>query len=129
MSAVEQLYAADMVEIVLDLPMPVSTNRIWRTYRGRTVKSKEYVEWLLRTDLTVMAGKQFPRRKIHGPFSMDLQVHKGPRSGDLDNKIKPVLDWLQSRDVVRNDSDCCELHVRWVSGDDGIACRVTLRSV
>jgi hypothetical protein len=31
----------DAVEIVLDLPTPISTNKIWRTGRGRTYRSKE----------------------------------------------------------------------------------------
>ena len=64
--------ACDLVEIVLDLPTPISTNKIWRTGRGRTYRSKEYVAWCERADLTVMAAKQYRKRKINGPFDPDF---------------------------------------------------------
>ena len=79
--------ACDLVEIVLDLPTPISTNKIWRTGRGRTYRSKEYVAWCEWADLTVMAAKQYPKRKINGPFEVEILLstvgRQGPRWGQF----------------------------------------------
>lgn len=131
MSAVEQLYAADIVEIVLDLPFPPSTNRIWRVGdHGRNVyRAPKYLKWQADADMAVMAHKQYPRRKIHGPFEIRIALNEQNR-GDGDNRIKAVLDWCQSRDVIRNDSDCRRGEWIWVAPDHAPAgARVTLRSV
>lgn len=130
MSAVEQLYAADIVEIVLDLPMPPSTNRLWRSARGRVFKSKKYLDWLTDADVVVMAKRQFPKRKIQGPFEVTISLDVQSARGDGDNRIKALLDWAQSRDVILNDSDCRRGSWEWVAPDQAPAgCRVTLRSI
>jgi Holliday junction resolvase RusA-like endonuclease len=117
------------LEIVLDLPMPTSTNRIWRTGRGRTYRSKEYVAWCEQADLMVMAAKQYPKRKIQGPFEAQILLSELHR-GDGDNRIKAACDWLQSRDIVRDDSDCRRGSWAWVSPEQAPrGCRVIIRSM
>jgi Holliday junction resolvase RusA-like endonuclease len=129
MSAVEQLYSADIVEIVLDLPFPPSTNRIWRGNGKNVYRAPKYIAWQQQADMSVMAKRQFPRRKISGPFSIHIALNDSNR-GDGDNRIKAILDWCQSRDVVRNDSDCRRGEWIWVAPDQAPAgCRVTLRSL
>jgi crossover junction endodeoxyribonuclease RusA len=120
---------ADSIEIVLDLPMPPSTNQLWRNGRGHTYKSKKYQQWLAETDVSIMAAKQYPRRKIQGPFEFELLLSTEHR-GDGDNRIKAALDWLQSRDVVRNDSDCRRGSWYWVEPERAPkGCRVVLRTL
>jgi Holliday junction resolvase RusA-like endonuclease len=107
---------ADSVEITLDLPMPVSTNKIWRTGRGRTYRSKEYVLWCERADMAVMVTKKpGPLPKIYGLFEVEIRLSSAGRKGrDGDNYCKSVLDFCQSRDIVRNDSDCRRGSWAWV---------------
>jgi Holliday junction resolvase RusA-like endonuclease len=124
--------SADSVEITLDLPMPVSTNKIWRTGRGRTYRSKEYVAWCEQADMTVMATKKPGRlQKINGPFEVEILLSTVGRKGrDGDNYCKATLDWLQSRDVVRDDCNCKFGSWRWVPPEQAPkGARVILRSL
>ncbi len=79
--------------------------------------------------MTVMAARQFPKRKISGPYEMELLLSNEHR-GDGDNRLKAVGDWLQSRDIIRNDSDCRRGSWAWVEPDQAPrGCRVILRSL
>ncbi len=116
------------LEITLDLPMPTSTNRLWGTGRGRKWKSLAYVDWLNAADLSVFARKQYPKHKITGPFEIEILLGEG--RGDGDNRIKALLDWLQSREIIRNDSDCRRGSWAWVDPSEAPrGCRVILRSL
>ena len=111
--------ACDLVEIVLDLPTPISTNKIWRTGRGRTYRSKEYVAW--RTGRPDGDGRQrYPsKRKINGPFEVEILLSTvGRKDRDGDNFCKATLDWLHSRDLIRNDTDCRCGSWKWVSPEE-----------
>jgi Holliday junction resolvase RusA-like endonuclease len=121
---------SDAVEIVLDLPIPTSTNRLYgRGRKGGVHRSAEYVLWMEEADMTVMAAKQYPKRKIQGPFEAQILLSELHR-GDGDNRIKAACDWLQPRDIVRNDSDCRRGSWKWVSPEEApCGCRVILRSL
>lgn len=117
------------IQITLDLPMPTSTNRIWRVARNRIIKSAEYIAWQEAADMTVMAAKAYPRQKITGPYEMELLLNATYR-GDGSNRIKACEDWLQSRDIVRNDADCQHGSWAWVEPEQAPrGCRVILRSL
>ena len=125
---------ADSIEITLDLPMPTSTNRLYGRNRTRGVhRSAEYVRWMEQADITVMAAKQYPKHKITGPFEAEILLslgRTGNGKGDGDNRLKSCLDWLQSRDIVRNDSDCRRGSWAWVEPERAPkGCRVVLRSL
>ena len=123
-----------MIEITVDLPFPPSVNQIWRVGRGRisgkrtVYRSPEYLDWVREADMSVMAQRQYPKRKITGPFEAHVILSRRHGRGDLDNRAsKAVLDWAQSRDLIRNDSDCRRLIAEW--GDAEHGCRLTLREV
>lgn len=122
---------ADSIEIIIDLPLPPSTNRIWRHARGRTFKSAEYVAWGEQADICYMLARARQRGrlpKISGPFEACILLAEG--RGDGDNRIKAVLDWAESRDLVRNDSDCRRGSWEWVETERAPkGCRLTLRSL
>jgi Holliday junction resolvase RusA-like endonuclease len=111
------------VEISVNLPIPPSVNRLWRSGRRRVFRSKAYLDWIRAADLTVMARRQFPKLKISGPFEAHI-VFAAAR-GDVDNRVKGVLDWAESREIIRNDSDCRRLVVE--RGEAELGCRLTLR--
>ena len=118
------------LSITLDLPFPPSTNRIWRRSGGKIIKSKIYLDWLNAADMYVLSTRQFPKRKIHGPFRAAIRLNRDLRGrSDGDNRIKALLDWCQSRDLVRNDSDCLSGFWVWVDPLDAPeGCRITLWS-
>lgn len=114
--------------IIIDLPTPPSTNRIWRANRAgpkRVSKSKEYTSWLKSADALAMSTGQFKGIKtIVGPFEAHIVIKRV--RGDLDNRAKGVLDWLQSRGVIADDKFCERLTLEW--GDAPAGARVTLRA-
>lgn len=113
-------------EIVLDLPMPPSVNRIWRANRAgpnKVSRSSEYKSWLRHADSMTMAMAQFRGLKtIVGPFEAKIVLRR--QRGDLDNRAKGILDWLQSRGVIADDKFCERLVVEW--GEAPAGCRVTV---
>jgi Holliday junction resolvase RusA-like endonuclease len=112
--------------IVLDLPMPPSVNRIWRANKAgpqRVSKSPEYRQWLAHADKVAMTTGQFRGLKmITGPFEATIVLHR--QRGDLDNRHKGLLDWLQSRGVIADDKYCERLVLEW--GEAPTGCRVTI---
>lgn len=121
-----------MSDITLDLPRPISVNRIWRANKAgdkAVSKSPEYRQWLLHADQVTLATAQFRGMKqVRGKFEALIVVERC--RGDLDNRAKGVLDWLQSRGVIADDKFCERLVLEW--GDLTTApygCRVTVRPV
>jgi Holliday junction resolvase RusA-like endonuclease len=98
------------IEIVLDLPPPPSTNRLWRSARRRVFRSKVYLDWIRAADAEILARRQMPKKRIGGLFAAHVTLSQKVR-GDIDNRIKGLLDFLQSREIIRNDSDCKRLVV------------------
>jgi Holliday junction resolvase RusA-like endonuclease len=116
------------LEIILDLPFPTSTNRL-HSHRGNCVHStKEYIAWQKNADAWVLLKRQYPKQRIVGPFEIEILLDNHHR-GDGDNRIKAVLDWLQSREIIRNDIACRKGRWEWVPTDQApVGCRVILRS-
>jgi Holliday junction resolvase RusA-like endonuclease len=114
------------IEIVIDLPPPPSVNAIWRSGRRRVFRSKAYTNWIAAADATVMANRQMPKKRIEGPFAAHVTLSRKHSRGDLDNRAtKALLDFLQSREIIRNDSDCQRVTAEWGEAEAG--CRVVLR--
>ena len=92
--------------------------------------SEEYKVWIDTANKFVLYTGAWRRAtKIPGLFSAEIVIDIGERrrAGDLDNRIKAILDWCQARDLVRNDRDLEELTIRWGEAPHG--CRITLREV
>jgi Holliday junction resolvase RusA-like endonuclease len=122
---------AGPIVTVVDLPFPPSTNRIWGHGGANGVTlSKDYRAWKDAADKFVLYTGSWRRaRKISGPFTFELvlDANERRRGGDLDNRIKATLDWCQSRELIRNDSDCDDVHAYWGEAPHG--CRVTLTEI
>jgi Holliday junction resolvase RusA-like endonuclease len=61
---------------------------------------------------------------IRGRFEIEIIIAR--TVGDLDNRIKGVLDWCQSRHVIENDKHCEKITVEW--GEAPRGCKVILRA-
>ena len=84
--------------VQLTLPYPPSTNRYWRTFRGRTVPSKEA------TAFKRIVKEAGPQQDLYtGDVGVTIQLlpkltAKGVASKvclDIDNPIKVILDSIQ----------------------------------
>src|SRR6266704_3569162 len=71
-------------EIVLDLPPPISVNRIWRKSKAGVIKSPAYVRWIKRADdMLLELGQLKGVKPIPGKFTT-LIIIKRSRL-DIDN--------------------------------------------
>lgn len=100
----------------LALPYPISTNRYWRTFRGRQVVSAEAREYKRATALAASLARVQP---AHGPIALTVVYHPrrpkkwkgGPvRRHDADNVVKVACDALNGV-AFHDDSQVVELHV------------------
>lgn len=87
-------------------PLPPSANRYWRYYRGRMVVSDEAAAYK-RT--VAMLARCDGVTKLTGPVCVTVAVYRARKSGDLDNRLKVLLDALQGV-FYGNDSQVRELH-------------------
>jgi Holliday junction resolvase RusA-like endonuclease len=97
-----------------------------RTGRARSAISPEYDQWKRAADkLAIALGGCRHLKRIDGKFEA-LIILKRQR-GDLDNRVKGVLDWAQSRELIADDKYCERLTVTW--GEAPYGCRLILRGV
>ena len=90
----------------LELPLPVSANRYWRNYRGRTVVSAEAKDYKM---AVCLQAQHRGVRPFAGPVAVYLRVYRARKSGDLDNSIKVLLDALCGV-AYADDKQIVELH-------------------
>lgn len=120
-------------EIVIDLPYPPSVNRLWRSSStdgtSRVYLSPSYIKWKKAAD--ALATGKLTAKPVCGAFEADIVVcapDKGAR-GDIDNRIKAVLDWTQRVGVVLDDKHCRRLTIEWVERFRApYGCRITVRA-
>lgn len=95
-----------MGTIEITLPWPPSSNRYWRVFRGRAVKSKEAVAYNAEVN-----GLCVDIRACIGDVIVRLDFYRPRKSGDLDNRIKILLDALQGS-AYMDDRQIVEIHAR-----------------
>lgn len=79
---------------------PFSANAIWRAFKGRNIKSREYRDWIAK------AGEELEAQQpgcVVGPFGFRIQLASNSRI-DCDNAIKPMVDLLRLHNVIEGDS-------------------------
>jgi Holliday junction resolvase RusA-like endonuclease len=92
--------------ITLTLPYPPSANRYWRVFRNRVVVSGEATRY--KKDAAAAASMQGIDEPLTGDLSLAIKVYRPLKSGDLDNRLKVVLDSLQGI-AYKNDSQIVEI--------------------
>lgn len=97
--------SAELVRITLS--EPPSANRYWRVVNGRPIVS--HLARLYKAAAALSALAQGIRTPITEPCAVTLRWFRSRKSGDLDNRIKIVLDSLQGVLYVC-DSQIVELH-------------------
>lgn len=100
-----------MIDIVL--PWPPSVNMIWRRGQGHTYRHPKYVAWITEAGWVVKSTRPKPEMVV-GPFSATITLipPKGFR-GDIDNRVKVLLDLAQKLRLIENDRLCQRLDVSY----------------
>lgn len=119
-------------DIVLDLPAPPSTNRIWMRAKAgnRAVfTSPEYKKWKRAADDLIGAMAQMRGVKpIKGRFEAEIVLSEKHTRIDLDNSVKALMDYCVRCQIVVDDGPkyLRRLVLDWGNAPHG--CRVTLRA-
>jgi len=116
---------SNRVRLTVVVPYPPSTNELYRprstSERNRAValgkkvrgkaKTDRYRTWIRAAQNGLTGQKLF---MMPGAFSITL-THplKRRKGGDLDNRIKAVLDFLQSQNLIENDKLCEGIVTHW----------------
>jgi hypothetical protein len=114
---------AELPWLEFELPAPPSVNRFMGKLGNKTPKVRL---WIIQADMSFMLLKS----KRGGPVpelkcTYEAEFWFARNRGDLDNKIKPLMDYLQRIQVIENDRMCERLLVQW--SDDVPKCRVMVR--
>ena len=88
------------------LPLPPSANRYWRMFRGRVITSSEAQNY--RAAVAALLY-QYHVEPLTGAVCVSISVYRQRKAGDLDNRIKIVLDALQGICYI-DDKQVTELH-------------------
>lgn len=122
-------------DVVVDLPYPPSVNRLWRATAEHGEQSvylaPTYVSWKKAADALLLTYRGWRQPTIKGAFSIDIGLSppKGHKRGDIDNRVKAVLDFIQRVSIIENDKHCQRLLVEWVGIEHAPhGCRVTVRA-
>ena len=111
-------------KIKLDLPFPVTLNRLWirSSTTGKPVRAPRYQQWLN------AAGIEINRQRpgcIKGPYRIRIVLGRPDRrKRDNDNLAKGVLDALVTHRVIDDDSLGVSTTIEWSDRISG--CRVHL---
>jgi Holliday junction resolvase RusA-like endonuclease len=90
-----------------DLPLPPSVNHCYRQWRGRTLLSRKYRQWIQAADFSFMVSQLGRHEPLTGRVLVALIVRPGKgwtRSRDMDNLLKPVQDWLVRSGLIQGDN-------------------------
>ena len=113
-----------MTWFVLDLPRPPSVNR-FNSKRGNA--SPVVLNWIAQADKHVLLQKPYPHFKcaVEIEVTWARPLKRAHRRLDIDNAVKPLLDYLQRIRLIENDAHCEEMHVSFGVAPKG--CRVAIR--
>ncbi len=96
--------------ITLTLPLPPSVNAMFANVPGKgRVKTKAYRAWR-RAALSEASLDMIGKRCIEGRFKATMTFAM-PNGGDVDNRVKAILDLAQACGAIRDDKYLVELHV------------------
>lgn len=90
----------------INLPYPPSSNRYWRSFRGRVVVSEEARAYKDAVGLLANVANLQP---ITGEVILSIHIRRPAKRRDIDNHLKVTIDSLQGY-LYKNDSQIVELH-------------------
>lgn len=101
---------SDLPWLEFQIPVAPSVNQYMSRLGNKTPKVQK---WIGQADIAwVMSRQHLPR--IQNKFETNFIF--GHHSGDLSNRLKPIEDWLQSREFIKNDRFARRILLEW--GED-----------
>ena len=87
---------------VATIPAPPSVNALFinGTHRSRS-KSKDYEAWIKAAGYALNAAHL---RAIDGPVYVVVRIGRCNRARDADNFLKPIMDLIVTRKIMRSDN-------------------------
>jgi Holliday junction resolvase RusA-like endonuclease len=96
------------------LPIPPSANNLWRLVvpknpkkgkpKALQVMTDVYAEWLAECTRKIKRGLE---AVVSPPVGIQVEIRSGfdcPRSRDLDNFLKPIVDLIRKSKIIPNDN-------------------------
>jgi crossover junction endodeoxyribonuclease RusA len=99
------------MEVTLDLPYPISSNRYWRKFRNKMVLNPEAKEY--RQEVYLLAKRVMKEEPTKNRVGVRMLIRRPARRRDLDNHQKVIFDALQGA-VYVNDSQIFKLEADMV---------------
>jgi Holliday junction resolvase RusA-like endonuclease len=100
------------------LPVAPPANNLFFNAPGRgRIKTTRYRDWIKLADDYYLLQALQRREKITVPFACKMTFPKNLR-GDIDGRIKAVLDWMVSRNLTIDDKHCKKLLVEYGGWSD-----------
>lgn len=97
--------------VSLELPMPPSTNKIWRRTRTGMHKSPAYLDWQMEAGWRLRAQRP---ASIAGPVVIALACERDClASADIDNRVKALFDLLVEHRVIQDDRHVVGFAAAW----------------
>ena len=92
--------------VCITLPYPPSANRYWRTFRGRTTVSEEAKDYKSAAkQIALLSGASVHKCAV----AVTIRIYRPRKSGDLDNRIKVLLDSMNGI-LYDDDKRIVEIH-------------------
>ncbi len=111
--------------VIIPLPFPPSANTYWRHVNGRTILSAEARAY--RKTVQAAVGVV---RALTGDLKVRLEYwYPDKRRRDIDNLIKQLLDSLVIANVMQDDCQITDLHVRKIGYEAGGSVLVTIEKI
>jgi Holliday junction resolvase RusA-like endonuclease len=110
-----QQSVGQIIRQTVTLPAPPTMNMYWRSVKGRMLISREGRAY------KKMVAEQVVASPCAGPVAVIVRWSRRKRMGDLDNRLKVILDSLRGI-AFRDDKQVVELHAYRSEGGDDTVC-------
>jgi len=94
---------------IVTLPYPPSVNKLYATVAGRRVLSEAGRSY--KATAAIEASRQGMRPITKGDVAVKVEVYRPRRAGDLDNRLKALLDSLKGI-AFTDDEQVADIHAR-----------------
>ena len=95
-----------------NLPIAPGLNNATRNIPGMgRAKTALYKKWIKQADAHYVIQQLGRQEKVRGPYACVMRFQEHLR-GDLDGRAKLILDWMVSRNITDDDSNCRELSLK-----------------
>ncbi len=103
----------------INLPFPISTNRLWTRAKKGLRSSDKYKAWKREaSDMYLMQKRTV--KPISGHFCGVVTVNQNKRkTHDIDNLGKCLFDFLQRMELIENDSLQDKVTIQWGHAPEG----------